>query len=56
MQCLHAVLDLSMTLPCGITWQFNATGPLRARLYGHPAVAGLPILTDDLILKAGGSS
>ena len=30
--------------------------PLRARLNGHPVVAGLPVPTDDLVPVAGGPS
>ena len=48
--------DLSSTLCQGITRQVLATVPLRARLNGHPAVAGLPVLTDDMDPVAGGPS
>ena len=37
----------------GITRQVLATVPLRARLNGHEVVAGLPVLTEELIPVAG---
>ena len=52
----NAMRDLSTTLCRGITKKVLGTVPLRARLNGHPVVAGLPVLTDDLIIVAGGSS
>ena len=48
--------DLFTTLCRGITLQALATVPLSARLNGHPVVAGLPVLIDDLIPVAGGPS
>ena len=48
--------DLSTTLCRGITRQVLATVPLRARPNGHPVVAGLHMLTDDLVPVAGGPS
>ena len=52
----NAMCDLSTTLCRGITRQVLGTVPLRARLNGHPVVAGLPVPTDDLIPVAGGPS
>ena len=50
----NAMSHLSTSLCCGITRQVLATVPLRARLNGHPLVAGLPVPADDLIPVAGG--
>ena len=47
--------DLSTTLCRGITGQVLAPVPLRARLNGHPVVAGLPLPTGDVIPVAGGA-
>ena len=52
----NAMRDLSTTLCRGITRQVLATVPLRARLNGRPAVAGLPVPTDNLIPVARGPS
>ena len=52
----NAMRDLSTTLCRGIMRQALATVPLRARLNGHPVVAGLPVPTDDLIPVATGPS
>ena len=52
----NAMRDLSTTLCRGITRQFLVTVPLRARLNSYPVVAGLPVVTDDLIPVAGGPS
>ena len=50
------IRDLSTTLCQGFTRRVLATVPLRARLNGHPVVAGLPVPTDDLIPVAGVTS
>ena len=50
----NAMRDLSTTLCRGITRQVLGTVPLRARLYGRPVGAGLPVPTDDLVPVAGG--
>ena len=39
-----------------ITRQVLATVPFRARLNGHPVVAGLPAPTDDLVPVPAGPS
>ena len=52
----NAMHDLSTTLCRGITWQVLAKVPSRARLNGHPLVAGLPVPTDDMIPVGGGPS
>ena len=52
----NSMRDLSTTLCWVITRQILATVPLRARVNGHPVVAGLPVPTDDLIPVAGGPS
>ena len=49
----NAMRDLSSALCRGITREVLATVPLLARLNGRPVVAGLPVLTDDLVPIAG---
>ena len=48
--------DLSTSQCRVIMRQVLAAVPLRARTNGRPVVAGLPVLTDDLIPVAGGQS
>ena len=52
----NAMRDLSTTLCPGITRQVLDMVPLRARLNSRAVVAGLPVLTDDLVPVAGGPS
>ena len=52
----NAMRDLSATLCRGTMWQVLVTAALRARLNGHPVVAGMPVPTDELIPVAGGPS
>ena len=52
----NGMRNLSTTLCQEITRQVLATVPLRARVNGHPVVAGLSVRTDDVIPVAGGPS
>ena len=52
----NAMRNQSTTLCRGITRQVLSSVPLRARLNGHPMVAGLPVPTVDLVPIADGQS